>query len=244
MEPSAIATALSTNIVATGYAVVEMPYEAFSQVGTILGPIVNVMDVAIKPDSPKFVYSHQAVPLHNDHPQAGVVAWYCHEQDAQDGTQILVDGWRVLDEVEAAMPGATRILEGVTAQIMGFCITRPLVMPLAGATSLFVMPHTWRSTAAYHADSTARMAMETYLQTMEAHRRDPARHMAIRLRPGQSLWVDNRRMLHGRDAIDPASSRQLQRIYVDAWDTWHVVRAHHGKSYPERRCSTPSVSVP
>lgn len=38
-----------------------------------------------------------------------------------------------------------------------------------------------------------------------------------RLTEGQVLIVDNRRVLHGRDAIDPASARRLDRRWICAY---------------------------
>ena len=46
--------------------------------------------------------------------------------------------------------------------------------------------------------------------------RDPRFEVRLRLAPGELIAFDNRRVLHGRGAFDPASGRRrLQGCYVD-----------------------------
>lgn len=54
------------------------------------------------------------------------------------------------------------------------------------------------------------------LNALEEVLGDPALQTTHALRPGEVLIVDNRRMLHGRTAIDEGAPRLLRRIKLDA----------------------------
>jgi gamma-butyrobetaine dioxygenase len=46
--------------------------------------------------------------------------------------------------------------------------------------------------------------------------RDPSYRLGFKLRAGEMIVFDNRRVLHGREAFDPASGfRHLNGCYVD-----------------------------
>ncbi|MFT7548404.1 MAG: gamma-butyrobetaine dioxygenase, partial [Candidatus Azotimanducaceae bacterium] len=54
---------------------------------------------------------------------------------------------------------------------------------------------------------------------------DPANQLKFRLDPGQMMCFDNRRMLHGRTAFDPASgSRRLRGCYGEREDLESCLR--------------------
>ncbi|MFX0542888.1 TauD/TfdA family dioxygenase [Roseovarius sp. S4756] len=49
-----------------------------------------------------------------------------------------------------------------------------------------------------------------------AKTRDPRYHLTLRLKSGEMVVFDNRRVLHGRDAFDPSTGfRHLHGCYVD-----------------------------
>ncbi|WP_395237111.1 TauD/TfdA family dioxygenase [Vibrio alginolyticus] len=51
------------------------------------------------------------------------------------------------------------------------------------------------------------------LETLEASISD-AKPIILRLEPGEALFVDNKRMLHGREDIPQDSPRYLYRIHT------------------------------
>jgi gamma-butyrobetaine dioxygenase len=61
--------------------------------------------------------------------------------------------------------------------------------------------------------------MEDYYRAYRAFMaltRDAAFHLTLKLRAGEMVVFDNRRVLHGRDAFDPSTGRRhLQGCYVD-----------------------------
>ena len=59
------------------------------------------------------------------------------------------------------------------------------------------------------------------LGLLAARIKDPANVLAFKLRPGDMMVFNNRRVLHGRQAFDPNTGpRRLQGCYVDL-DEWH-----------------------
>lgn len=59
----------------------------------------------------------------------------------------------------------------------------------------------------------ARNAIDTFRVQMDKHCRSGGA-VSIRLKPGEALFVDNKVMFHGRNAIRPDSTRSLIRSYV------------------------------
>jgi gamma-butyrobetaine dioxygenase len=46
--------------------------------------------------------------------------------------------------------------------------------------------------------------------------RDPAERISFKLKPGEMVVFDNRRILHGREAFNPATGHRLLRgFYID-----------------------------
>jgi alpha-ketoglutarate-dependent taurine dioxygenase len=54
------------------------------------------------------------------------------------------------------------------------------------------------------------------VDALEAVLADPALQRSCSLEPGDVLFVDNRRVLHGRTAIAPGADRHLRRLKIFA----------------------------
>jgi len=53
-------------------------------------------------------------------------------------------------------------------------------------------------------------------RTFMAATRDPAETIAFKLKAGEMVVFDNRRVLHGREAFNPATGHRLPRgFYID-----------------------------
>ena len=154
------------------------------------------------------VYRAAGLSYHTDSPVVDVLAWYCVEQDALDGTSTLVDTGDMpqhFDDDELAVLSRVRV-----RTMSRDAEDREIVLeyPLLAAGKVYYAP--WllspdlgereREVAGRFAD---------YLAQKDAT--DPIR---IRLKPGEALFVDNHRILHGRSTIPPDSRRHLVRLYI------------------------------
>jgi gamma-butyrobetaine dioxygenase len=55
--------------------------------------------------------------------------------------------------------------------------------------------------------------------------RDPKYHLALKLKAGEMVVFDNRRVLHGRDSFDPSTGfRHLHGCYVDRGEFFSRMR--------------------
>lgn len=75
-------------------------------------------------------------------------------------------------------------------------------------------------TGALSSPASAVPALYAALRALCTLLRDPALAVRLPLRPGTVLLFDNTRVLHGREAFDPASGRTLMGCYLAA-DDWH-----------------------
>ena len=159
--------------------------------------------------------------------------------EATGGISAFVDGYRVLSDLEHAVPGATEILQAVPltfhyrrdGQFMRF--RRPLIErsslnePKAfnwspqfeGPPRLDLADPPVDASAFYHAYG-----------VFSALLRDPTYLYEFRMDAGDLVIFANRRVLHGRTQFDPASGhRLLQGTYLNMDDFRSKFRVEHAK---------------
>ena len=181
---------------------------AFVDLASSLGDVVDDTMVRLVPGKRTYLASPDAIPQHTDHPKADFVAWRCEAQDARDGASLLIDGRTVLEQLTGdtrerlgriELPAMVRL--GDDAQYT------PIVRRDRGTERLFYAP--WlEPTRCTHDDLAALQSFRAVLA-----RTTP---VAVRLRPGQILVVDNRRVLHGRNRLSADSTRRLRRLWIRA----------------------------
>ncbi|NQW08774.1 MAG: TauD/TfdA family dioxygenase [Alphaproteobacteria bacterium] len=187
-------------------------------------------DVISKPDPNNQAYTHDALLAHTDlanrEMPPGVQFLHCLEFAAEGGESLLVDGFHAAEELRADDPGAWTVLTTMPVAFRfhdsdwdvrwsgpvialdvdgGYHeirynpgIAAPIDVPFALVKPLY------RALTAY-----------------AARLKDPRNVLAFKLRPGDMMVFNNRRVLHGRGAFDPSTGpRHLQGCYVDL-DEWH-----------------------
>jgi hypothetical protein len=154
------------------------------------------------------VYRSERLSYHTDTPLADVLAWYCVEQDAEDGSSALVDTGDVaqhFDADELALMEHVRV-RSLTRGEAGHEIVRDY--PLRAAGKVYYAP--WLVSPDLD-DEERKLAerFEAYLAT-----KDATQPIRIRLHPGEMLFIDNHRILHGRSELAADSRRHLIRLYI------------------------------
>ena len=185
----------------------------------------TTFEVINKPDPNNLAYTSVALPLHTDLPNQEVPPGYqflhCLANEATGGGSLFADGFAMAQDLRHEDPDAFRLLCDVsipfrfhdgTADIQ---VHRPVITldpngkvieirynaHLAGIFDMAadVMPIYYRAYRAYMAKT-----------------RDPKYQLKLKLKAGQMVAFDNRRVLHGRDAFDPSTGyRHLHGCYVD-----------------------------
>ena len=182
----------------------------FRDAGMGLGPIIHETTVELRPGAKTYLANPDPIPPHTDHPSARFIGWFCERQDVKGGAIELVDGWAVA----AAMGPRAAVLERVRLPCPALDSVVPsqpwpMVRRRAERQDIYFAP--WREPRL----DAARDEQEAYEGFRQASQTpDPQRCTQVKLHPGDALFIDNRRMLHGRAAIAPDSPRRLHRAWV------------------------------
>ena len=181
--------------------------------------------VVSMPNPNNAAYTADRLPLHTDLSNQelppGFQFLHCLANEAEGGGSLFVDGFAIAEDLRIEEPEAYRLLSTVTIPFRfhdaGFDIRRrQRVIREDGAGAIeeicfndsladvFDLPEDLM--AAYYGAYRAymlRTRQDRYLVT-------------LRLEAGEMVVFDNRRVLHGRDAFDPATGRRhLHGCYVD-----------------------------
>ena len=182
-------------------------------------------DVFSKPEPNSNAYTALGLPCHTDLPNweqpPDLQLLHCLENDAEGGDSILVDGFRAAETLRRREPAAFRLLSELPIDFRfqdRECDIRfrapTFTLNSAGAAT--EVRFNFAVMGAVSAPANRRGALCRALRAFAALVRDPSIECRYRLRPGELLVFDNRRVLHGRAAFDPATGRRhLQGCYVD-----------------------------
>ncbi len=161
------------------------------------------------------VYQSAGLDFHTDRPTADVLAWYCVVQDAVDGTSILLDASGLQRALEAEE------LDALTRVRVWYTLRDPdtdeesshqasLLTPRDDGYEIYYAP--WLIAPDPDGDEIRSRALDRLARWID--RKQSSDCLRIRLRAGECLFIDNRRMLHGRSAVAADSRRHLVRLYL------------------------------
>jgi hypothetical protein len=154
------------------------------------------------------VYRADGLSYHTDSPTIDILAWYCVEQDAVDGASALVDTGDVahhFNEDELAVLKRVRV-RTMVRDAENREVAREY--PLLESGKVYYAP--WLLSPDLNEEEHALAdRFANYLAE-----KDATAPIRIRLKPGETLFIDNHRILHGRSTIPPDSRRHLVRLYV------------------------------
>lgn len=194
MQPNDVRAAL----VSSGIAVVRgMGSPAkFVALASALGETLLETRVALDARKSTYLAKPEPIPLHTDHPSVATIGWYCDQPDGEDGASLFLDARSVLDaDLECALERETLPVPDVRA--VGGHTTE---FPVARGGKLFFAP--WLVTH------------ESRALDLFARRLREAAPSRVRLEAGDAVFIDNRRVLHGRGAIARSSERVLRRRWL------------------------------
>ncbi len=183
-----------------------LSFDQYVAINEHLGTIKTISDIKLNNESKLKFNQPDSLSLHTDSPLINTVAWYCIRQDSNVGSSLLIDCRPLIE----ALPESTRKILRETH--IGFPIykrfktgTYPILKPSATSDEIYYTQ--WLLLDNYSPERTVA------LQTLEALI-SGATKIVLRLEPGEALFVDNKRMLHGRDEIPQDSPRYLYRIHT------------------------------
>jgi gamma-butyrobetaine dioxygenase len=182
-------------------------------------------EVVNMPDPNNLAYTSLALPLHTDLPNQemppGFQFLHCIANEATGGDSVFADGFAIARDLKAQHPEAYAVLSQVSVPFRFFdetCdirIRRPVLSldPSGELTDLRYNAH-----IADLIDLPSDIATAWYRAYRHLMRltRAPEYRLTFKMRSGEMVAFDNRRVLHGRTAFDPSSGkRHLHGCYVD-----------------------------
>ncbi|MBT3701231.1 MAG: DUF971 domain-containing protein [Alphaproteobacteria bacterium] len=208
-------------------------------IGEMIGPMRNsnfgpVFDVISKPDPNNLAYTSGHLPLHTDLPNQEVPPAYqflhCIVNDADGGESLYCDGFQIADDLRIHQPEIFDLLANTSIPFRfhdgqtDIRRHRPVItLDEAGAVSMIA----WNAHLADGFDMDAHLVADYYhaYRTFMAMARDPAYVASVKLRAGEMVAFDNRRVLHGRAQFFPnTGNRHLKGYYIDRVDMMSRIR--------------------
>jgi gamma-butyrobetaine dioxygenase len=188
-----------------------------------------IFDVKLDPAGYNIAFTSEEVPPHNDnaqytHPPSGqVLAMLVN--DAEGGESVVVDTLAVLHQLQAIDPSAIDVLCRVQ---VGFRQYSPAADAFTRAP-LVVRDHNGQFTHLRFSNQLRQPIPFDEPELGEWYRAyralgrlvaDPANHVSFRLSAGDTLFVNNHRVLHSRKAYVAGGARHLQDVYFNADDVF------------------------
>lgn len=197
-----------------------------NRLGYIVGQNFGwVFDVEAKPSPTDLAYTAYALPAHSDEPYRrpvpGIQLLHCIANEAPGGDSTLVDGLAAALALEAAHPewhAALRDTEVVWRYDMGSdtVVNRGHVLEYdqhGRYRQIRINTKLDEPIVRPGVDLDAFYAGRRWLNEWT---NDPQHQVTFRLEPGDVMFMDNHRALHGRTAFDPSKGyRHLQGCYIE-----------------------------
>jgi hypothetical protein len=161
------------------------------------------------------IYSPAALGFHTD-PVADLVSWYCMQQDDDGGHPMMVldlgdleghfsaEEREILSRVELLSPTRKSEVEQETLT------PTPLLTKTNGKYKVCYAPWLLRESE----DTTVRRVAEKF--TTYVKNKEETQLIILPIKPRDTVFLDNRRMLHGRGELPQTSKRHLVRFYLRA----------------------------
>lgn len=223
-----LSAAIRSALEADGYLHLSWPMtmESYEAIAGRLGKIVQKSDVKVDVARAQRqeqvrqikgrggIYSPSALGWHTD-PIADLVSWYCVEQDDCGGPMMMMDlgdlednfsaeEMEVLRKVELWMPSRKSEAEQETLTPV------PLLTKINGKDKIFYAPWLLRESE----DPVVRSVMDKFAAYLK--NKEERELIVLPVKPRDTVFLNNHRMLHGRGELPQTSKRHLVRFYLKA----------------------------
>jgi len=150
--------------------------------------------------------------------------------DAAGGGSVFLDSFRIAERLREKDPRGFALLSTVPIPYRfhdseyDIRIDRPLI-GLDERGRLFDVRFSAHLMDAFHMESAVMVDYYRAFRMFMAATRNPADTIAFRLKAGEMVVFDNRRVLHGREAFNPATGHRLLRgFYIDRGEVDSKIR--------------------
>ena len=188
-------------------------------------------EVMSKPDPNNLAYTSDALPLHTDLTNQDLPPGYqflhCLANEAEGGGSVFCDGRAVAEDLKVQDSEAFDILSTLSVPFRFHDAetdirSRKTVVTLDDAGEVTEVCFNAHLADILDLPADRMTGFYRAYRTFMEMTRDPAYGVTLKLRGGEMVVFDNRRVLHGREAFDPSTGfRHLHGCYVDRgeWDS-------------------------
>ncbi len=200
--------------------------EVANRIGVVkLSNFGDFFDVRVDFDPVSNSNTGLELPPHTDLPtreyQPGMQLLHCITNEAQGGSSVLVDGFRVAEELQNKHPRAYKLLTTVPwdfanrSRTSDYRWKAPIIGLDDDGECFEIRAGSWLRHPLQAPPELMDEMYEAY-QTFEKTTHDPQFQIRFRLESGDCMLFDNRRVLHGRAAYESESgNRHLRGCYID-----------------------------
>ncbi|NKN05508.1 TauD/TfdA family dioxygenase [Rhizobium laguerreae] len=177
------------------------------------------------PDPNNLAYTSHALPLHTDLPNQEMPPGYqflhCVRNGAEGGESVFADAYMIAEKVRRKDAEAFRLLTSIPIPYRfhdrqyDIRVHRPMVS-VDERDRVFDVRYSAHLMDSFDIPDTVMADYYAAYRRFMAETRDPANIITFKMKPGEMVVFDNRRILHGRTAFDPMTGhRLLKGFYVD-----------------------------
>ena len=170
---------------------------------TELGSVIQTTEITPRANAKAALATDQEMRLHTDHPRARWISWECVRQSSEGGYSLLKDTKPALDSLTAAEHDELRALSIRTHVVFADDVGAYPILRADGDGADWIYFTPWMT------DGQSSPAFRKFTRALES---TPT--LTLRLYPGESLLIDNGRMLHGRSALGGDKDRLLIRRWI------------------------------
>jgi alpha-ketoglutarate-dependent taurine dioxygenase len=168
-----------------------------------LGAIIQTTEITPRANAKAALATDKEMQLHTDHPRARWISWECVRQSSEGGYSLLKDTKPALDSLTESERDELRALAIRTHVVFPDDTGAYPILRADGDGADWIYFTPWMT------DGQSSPAFRKFTQALEA---TPT--LTLRLYPGESLLIDNGRMLHGRSALGGDKDRLLIRRWI------------------------------
>lgn len=181
-------------------------YENFLAKCSSLGEIINITDVAADNNKGGLLVSNHGMGLHTDDPRANFVAWWCKSPAASGGETVLADTWKAITNLRE---NEIDLLKSVLVRVPQLDISQESIQSrpiLIGDRDTYFANWLLIREPQFFSPEISKLLEK--IRSFTVFKR--------RLEAMESLFINNKRILHGRTSFtdDDKVSRALVRVWI------------------------------
>lgn len=185
----------------------------------------TTFEVINKPDPNNLAYTSVALPLHTDLPNQEVPPGYqflhCLANEAVGGGSVFADGFAMAEDLRSEDPDAFDLLCSIAIPFRFHDRTADIsvyepVITLGPAGDVIEIRYNAHLAGVFDMPADIMPAYYRAYRAYMSKTRDAKYRITLKLKAGEMVVFDNRRILHGRQSFDPSTGfRHLHGCYVD-----------------------------